>query len=97
MSALGRGAHNAGLGVWRFLVGDTPEFLASVLVLVGFALTFRHLRVAVDVGLPLLVLVVLCASLWRAQRRLVAPAKAVGGANDSDGCAAGDSNPETGD
>ncbi len=57
-----------GRGLWHFVVGDSPEFLVAVMVLVGFALGLHAAHVAVWVGLPVLVVGVLAASVWRRQR-----------------------------
>lgn len=68
MNALGRWGRLAALGVWRFVVGDTPEFLAAVGVVVGMALALRHVHPAAWVALPGIVLIVLAGSLWRRAR-----------------------------
>lgn len=56
-------------GVWRFVVGDSPEFLVAVVALVGFALILHGVRQVVWVGLPMLVLGVLGVSVWHQARR----------------------------
>jgi hypothetical protein len=69
MSSLGRALRAVGLGLWHFVVGDTPEFLLAVVVLVGFALAVHETHPAEWFGLPVLVLVVLVVSLLRQTRR----------------------------
>jgi hypothetical protein len=68
VNTLGRVLRLAGLGVWRFVVGDTPEFAVAVVGIVTFALVFHHLRPLVLIGLPVLVVGVLCGSLWNHRR-----------------------------
>lgn len=71
-----RAARGIALGVWHFVVGDTPEFSVAVVILVGFALVLHRFHPVLWVGLPVLVLVVLGASLWRQQRRVPPPSPA---------------------
>ena len=54
---------------WDFLVGDTPELFATMLVVVGVAFALRHFRLADVVALPLLTAVALAASAWRGRVR----------------------------
>jgi hypothetical protein len=68
MSSLGRALRAAGLGVWHFVVGDAPEFLLAVVVVVGFALAVHQTHPAEWFGLPVLVLVVLVVSVLRRSR-----------------------------
>jgi hypothetical protein len=58
---------------WDFLVGDTPELFAAMLVMVGVAFALRHERVADVVLLPLLAASSLVASAWRGRVRTRAP------------------------
>ncbi len=55
---------------WNFLVGDTPELFVSVVALLALTALFRagHARVLM-VALPLVILAVLAASVFRAIRR----------------------------
>jgi hypothetical protein len=56
---------------WDFLVGDTPELLIGVLVAVGLvALLVRaaSLNTVAVVGFPVLVVVLLAASVYRGRR-----------------------------
>jgi hypothetical protein len=56
---------------WDFLVGDTPEiFAAATLILVVIALVSAagHLNALAIVLLPVLVVVALALSVWRAAR-----------------------------
>jgi hypothetical protein len=50
---------------WDFLVGDTPELLVAVLAVVGVAFALHPYRLVAVLLLPLLVIVVLCVSVWR--------------------------------
>ncbi len=54
---------------WDFLVGDTPELFAAMLVIVGIAFALRHDRLADVVALPLLAVAALAASAWRGRIR----------------------------
>ena len=56
---------------WDFLIGDTPELFAGVVVAVGLValLCLDHrLRTLAAVILPLLVVTVLGVSVWKASR-----------------------------
>ena len=56
---------------WEFLVGDTPELLVGVVLAVGLVALFAHHGVARAVtvaSLPVLVVLMLGASVRRAQR-----------------------------
>ncbi len=68
MNALGRRCRLAVVGVWRFLVGDTPEFLAAVAAVAGVALLLHRFHPAEWVVLPGIVLLVLAGSVWRRAR-----------------------------
>lgn len=68
MSAPGRLLKAVTLALWHFVVGDSPEFLVAVFVVVGFAVAAHRVHALVWLGLPLLVLAVLGVSLWRHQR-----------------------------
>jgi len=65
MKVLSKAMRAAGLAIWHFLVGDVPEFLPAVLVVVGFALAVHRVHLAVVLGLPLLVVTVLTLSVRR--------------------------------
>jgi len=69
VTVLGRALHKVAVGVWRFVVGDAPEFVLAVVVLVGFALAVHDARPAEWFGLPVLVVAVLVASVLREPRR----------------------------
>ena len=70
MKPLKRVVRAAGLGVWDFVVGDTPEFVATVAVAVGLALAVHTVRLAVVVGLPAVVILSLAVSVRRTAGRL---------------------------
>jgi UDP-N-acetylmuramyl pentapeptide phosphotransferase/UDP-N-acetylglucosamine-1-phosphate transferase len=56
---------------WEFLVGDTPELLAGAVIAVGVVALLAHqgaARVVVVGALPVLVIIMLGASVRRAQR-----------------------------
>ena len=57
----------AATGVWRFLVGDTPEFMVAVALVVGFALAVHTVHLAVVLGLPAIVALFLA---WSARAGL---------------------------
>ena len=78
MKPVARALKAFGLGVWHFVIGDSPEFLAAVMVLVGFALALRHVHEALWIGLPLLVLGALFGSVWHQQRTSGRPPEAKG-------------------
>ncbi len=54
---------------WGFLVGDTPELFIGVLAVVASALALRHHRIAAIVTVPLVTVVFLAASTYRARLR----------------------------
>lgn len=64
MSRLGRWCRLAAVGTWHFVVGDTPEFLAAVAMVVGAALVLHHFQPAEWIALPGLVVSVLAGSVW---------------------------------
>jgi len=66
--ALGRGARAAARFVWDFLVGDTPEVLVVVLVIVGAAYALGGHGAVGVVLLPLLAVAGLGFSVWRGYR-----------------------------
>jgi hypothetical protein len=56
---------------WDFLVGDTPEITAAVLVIVGAVALVVHVmnvNALAYVALPLLVVVTFAVTLYRARR-----------------------------
>lgn len=53
---------------WDFLIGDTPEITAGVVVVVVVAVLLRHARLVAIVLLPLLVGSLLVATAWRGRR-----------------------------
>jgi hypothetical protein len=56
---------------WDFLVGDTPELFVAALVIIGVTALLSetgHLNDAAIVVLPILAVLALAASLWRAVR-----------------------------
>ncbi len=68
----GRWARAFGRFWWDFLVGDTPELLVGAVGALAAAALLAHLVPVTVVGylaLPLLVLVVLCASAALARHR----------------------------
>ena len=71
-AALGR-ARAGARALWRFLVGETPEFALVVSGLVVYALLLRHVRPAVVYGLPSLVVTVMAVSVH--VRRRSAPGR----------------------
>lgn len=60
---------------WDFLVGDTPGLTVGALVALGVALgaEHTHLRLLGFIGMPVVVLVTLAASLARVARRRTRP------------------------
>lgn len=69
MSRISRVVRLSGVGLWRFVVGDTPEFALAVAALVVYALLLRHVRPALVVGLPVLVAAALGTSVLAAVGR----------------------------
>ncbi|MHB8439382.1 MAG: hypothetical protein ACYDD4_09495 [Acidimicrobiales bacterium] len=72
---VGGAGRAAALGVWRFFVGDTPEFLVAALIAIGFAFATRRAHVVIDVGLPALVVAALVMGVRRGRRRAVESAR----------------------
>ena len=67
-----RGASAFGHFWWEFLIGDTPELFVGVLAVLGLlalACADHGLRTAAAYAAPVLVALVLAASVWRAGRR----------------------------
>lgn len=54
---------------WDFVIGDTPEVTAGVVVALVIAALLSGHRVAAVLLVPFVVLVVLSASVWRGRRR----------------------------
>jgi glucose dehydrogenase len=54
---------------WDFLIGDAPEFFVAGAVIAVLALLLRHHRQAAYVVIPLVTVLVLVASTFRAARR----------------------------
>jgi len=54
---------------WDFLVGDTPELALGALVVIGLAAALASLGAAAAVLLPLAVVAVLAASVFRGARQ----------------------------
>ncbi|MGH9297024.1 MAG: hypothetical protein ACRDZP_03500 [Acidimicrobiales bacterium] len=54
---------------WEFLVGDTPELLLAVLVVIGVAFALRHHRAAGIVVVLVAVIGFLGISTWRGRKR----------------------------
>jgi hypothetical protein len=57
-----------GMFWFNFLIGDTPEIFAGVLVVIGGALLLRHHKAAAFVYVIALVAVLLAASVYRGRR-----------------------------
>jgi len=69
ITAIGKYATAFGRFWWDFLIGDTPELFVGVLVTVGAALALRHERAAAVVTVPLVTVVFLAVSTYRARKR----------------------------
>jgi hypothetical protein len=71
VSVLGRWLRAVGLAIWNFLVGDTPEFLPAVLVIVLLAFALHSVRDVAVFALPGAVVLVLGGSLavWQLRSR----------------------------
>ena len=67
MKVLWRALRGLAMGVWDFLVGDTPEFLPAVVVVVLLAYGLHAVRALAVVVIPAAVVLMLVASLavWR--------------------------------
>jgi hypothetical protein len=62
-----------GMFWWDFLVGDTPEIFVAVLVIIGAIALLsvnRHFNAAAATLLPVLAVLALGASVWRAARSM---------------------------
>ena len=68
MRALARGTMTAARGIWDFLVGDTPEVLLIVAVVVAVAYAVAGPGAAGVIALPLIAVGGLVLSVWRACR-----------------------------
>jgi ABC-type transport system involved in cytochrome bd biosynthesis fused ATPase/permease subunit len=58
---------------WDFLVGDTPEIFVAVLVIIGAIALLSlsgHFNAAAATLLPMLAVLALGASVWRAARSM---------------------------
>jgi ABC-type transport system involved in cytochrome bd biosynthesis fused ATPase/permease subunit len=58
---------------WDFLVGDTPEIFVAVLVIIGAIALLSvngHFNAAAATLLPVLAVLALGASVWRAARSM---------------------------
>jgi len=68
--AVRRWASAVGRGAWEFLVGDTPElFVGAALAVAVVALLTHHgaARAVTVAAMPVLVVALLGASVWRAR------------------------------
>ncbi len=63
--AIRRGITAFGTFWWEFLVGDTPELLAAVVVVIAVALALRHHSTAGFIIVPLVTAVALTLSILR--------------------------------
>jgi len=70
VNRIGRGLRSFGRFWIDFLIGDTPEIFAAVLILIGAAYGLRHDRLVAVIVLPALAAAVLAASTWRGRRRV---------------------------
>jgi hypothetical protein len=66
---LSRSLRAFGLFWWDFLVGDTPELLIAVILIVGLALLLRHHHDADIVVLPVVTVLFLVVSTFRGRER----------------------------
>jgi hypothetical protein len=70
---LARALKGFGMFWWDFLVGDTPEIFVAVLVIIGAIALLSvngHLNAAAATLLPVLAVLALGASVWRAARSM---------------------------
>ena len=67
MNVLWRAARGLAAGIWDFLVGDTPEFLPAVVVVVLLAYGLHAVHALAVVVVPAAVVAMLVASLavWK--------------------------------
>jgi predicted signal transduction protein with EAL and GGDEF domain len=54
---------------WEFLIGENPDAFFGALVVIGLAFALRHDRVAAIVVTPLVAIVFLTGSAYRARKR----------------------------
>ena len=73
MKWLARGLKGFGMFWWDFLIGDTPEIFVAVVVIIGAVALLSvngHLNAAAATVLPVLAVLALGASVWRAARSM---------------------------
>lgn len=68
MNAVTRALRAFGMFWFNFLIGDTPEIFAGVLVVIGGALLLRHHAAAAFAYVIVLVAVLLMATVYRGRR-----------------------------
>jgi uncharacterized membrane protein len=66
---LSRGARAFARFWWDFLVGDTPELLIAVALIVALALLLRHHHDIAIIVLPVVTVVFLLVSTFRGRQR----------------------------
>jgi ABC-type spermidine/putrescine transport system permease subunit I len=54
---------------WEFLIGENPDAFIGALVVIGLAFALRHDRAAAVVVVPLVAIVFLTGSTYRARKR----------------------------
>jgi hypothetical protein len=69
VSVVGKWVGAFGRFWWDFLIGDTPELFAAVLVVIGLAFVLRHERVAGVAVVIVAALGCLALSTWRGRKR----------------------------
>lgn len=69
MNVITRGLRAFGHFWWDFLIGDAPELFAATVGIVILALLLRHHRQAAYIVIPLVTVVILSASTFRAAKR----------------------------
>jgi hypothetical protein len=69
VKSLSRVARSFGLFWWDFLVGDTPELLIAVVLIVALALSLRHHHDVDIILLPVVTVLFLVASTLRGRQR----------------------------
>lgn len=73
MKWLTRAIKGFGMFWWDFLVGDTPEIFVAVVVIIGAIALLSvngHFNAAAATLLPVLAVLALGASVWRAARSM---------------------------
>jgi hypothetical protein len=75
VKSLSRAARAFGLFWWDFLVGDTPELLRAVVLIVALALLLRHHHDVDIILLPVVTVLFLVASTLRGRQRDEPPGK----------------------